>query len=120
MTQFGQVVHIAVVCSLARTLRVEARDWLVLKRATLAANSLSILESTFRLHLLPKLGDRLLTDIDAHTIANYQRHRLTEGASPKSINLEVGTLRGLLRHCGLWTEDLRRDVRPLKAGMISA
>ena len=97
-----------------RTIQVEARDWLALKATPLAANSLRILESTLRLHLLPKLHDRLLLDIDAHTIADYQRRRLTEGASPKSINLEVGTLRGLLRHHGLWTEDLRRDVRPLK------
>ena len=97
-----------------RTLHVEARDWLVLKRATLAANSLSIHECSFRLHLLPKLGDQLLADIDAHVIANYQRHRLTEGGSPKTINLEVGTLRSLLRQCGFWTEDLRRDVRSLK------
>ena len=50
------------------------------------------------LHLLPKLKGRLLLDIDAHTIARYPRQRLTEGASPKSIDLEVGTLRALLRH----------------------
>ena len=63
---------------------------------------------------MPKLKGRLLLDIDAHTIARYQGQRLAEGASPKSINLEVGTLRGLLRHRELWTEGLRRDVRSLR------
>ena len=85
-----------------------------MKRTTLAASSLGIFESDFRLHMLPALQGRLLLDIDADTIASYQRHRLADGASPKSINLEVGTLRGLLRHHNLWTEALRRDVRPLK------
>ena len=97
-----------------RTIEVEARDWIALKRTTLAASSLRILESDFRLHLLPALQGRLLLDIDAHTIADYQRRRLRDGASPKSINLEVGTLRGLLRHHSFWSEALRRDVRPLK------
>jgi len=97
-----------------RIIEVEARDWLSLKRATLALSSFSIAESGLRLHLLPKLKKRLLSDIDAHTISRYQRQRLKEGASPKSINLEVGTLRALLRHHELWTDALRRDVRPLK------
>ena len=97
-----------------RTIEVEAREWLTLKQSALAASSFGILETCLRLHVLPKLRGRLLLDIDAHAIARYQRQRLTEGAAPKSINLEVGTLRALLRHHELWTEGLRRDVRALK------
>ena len=96
------------------TIEVEATNWLSLKRATFALSSFSIAESGLRLHLLPKLKKRLLSDIDAHTISRHQRQRLKEGASPKSINLEFGTLRALLRHHELWTDALRRDVRPLK------
>ena len=97
-----------------RTIKAEAHDWLTLKRSTVAPSSYGIIESCLRLHLLPKLKGRLLLDIDAHTIARYQRQRLLEGASPKSINLEVGTLRALLRHHDLWSEQLRRDVCALK------
>jgi len=56
----------------------------------------------------------LLSDIDARAIASYQQHRLADGESSKSINLEIGAQRGLLRHHSFWTEALRRDVRPLK------
>ena len=97
-----------------RTIEVEARDWLSLKRTTLAASSAGIIERVLRLHLLPALKGRLLLDIDAHTIASYQRHRLAAGASPRTVNLEVGTLRALLRHYTLWSEELRRDVQKLK------
>ena len=97
-----------------RPIEVEARDWLVLKRTTLAPSSAGILEACFRLHLLPKLRGRLLVDLDAHTLARYQRQRLAEAASPGSINLELSALRGLLRHNELWTQELRRDVRPLR------
>jgi len=97
-----------------RVIEVEAQEWLMLKRSTLAPSSYGIADSCLRLHLLPKLAGRLLLDIDAQAIARYQRQRITEGAAPKSVNLEIGTLRALLRHHGLWTEALRRDVRSLK------
>lgn len=97
-----------------RVIEVEAQEWLLLKRSTLAPSSYGIAESCLRLHLLPRLGGRLLLDVDAQAIARYQRQRIAEGAAPKSVNLEIGTLRALLRHHALWTEALRRDVRSLK------
>ena len=97
-----------------RPIEVEAREWLVLKRATLAPSSYGIVESSLRLHLLPKLRGRLLIDVDAQMIARYQRLRIIESAAPKSVNIEVGVLRSLLRHHGMWSDELRRDVRALK------
>ena len=90
-----------------RPVEVEAREWLVLKQTTLAPSSLGILEGSLRLHLLPKLRGRLLIDIDASLIARYQRIRVREGAAPKSVNIEVGVLRSLLRHHGMWSDELR-------------
>ena len=101
-----------------RTIAAEANDWMALKRTALAATSLRNIEIDFRLHLIPVLNNRLLTDIDVHTIAYYHRCRLAECASPKSINLEVGTLRALLKHRGLWSEDFKRDYRPLKVRSV--
>ncbi|MCZ6750904.1 MAG: site-specific integrase [Acidobacteria bacterium] len=46
--------------------------------------------------------DRLICDVTQQDIADYQRKRLAAGKSPRTVNYEVGTLRGILRHFGLW------------------
>jgi integrase len=53
-------------------------------------------------HLLPQFGRLLVTDIEAHDIKKYQLVRLTAEASPKTVNLEVGTLRAILRRNRAW------------------
>lgn len=60
------------------------------------------------------LGHNLLTDIGAAEISRYQQKRLTEKAAPKTINLELGTLRAILRRHRLWA-NLQPDVRMLQA-----
>jgi integrase len=65
-------------------------------------------------HLLPELGRKLVCDIDARDAACYQQKRLDAGASPKTVNLEIGTLRAILRRHGAWAH-LQRDVRMLHA-----
>lgn len=54
-------------------------------------------------HLKPVFGQKLLTDIDAMTIARYVGVRRKEGAADKSIKLEIGTLRGILKIARLWS-----------------
>src|SRR4029077_6661683 len=56
----------------------------------------------------------LLCDVAADDIACYQAERLAQGAAPKTINLEVGTLRALLRKNHLWAS-IQPDVRMLRA-----
>ena len=90
-------------------LSVAAGDWLKLKKPSLAPRS-HLIEKTNLGHLLPQLGTLLLTDITADDIAQYQRHRLDEGASPKTINLEIGTLRAMLRRHRLWAQ-IQPDVK---------
>jgi integrase len=46
-------------------------------------------------------------------IARYQKRRLAEAAGPKTINLEVATLRAVLRKHRLWA-NLQPDVKPLR------
>jgi integrase len=41
-------------------------------------------------------------DVDANDVAEYQRKRLIDGVSNRTVNYEVGTLRGILRQFGLW------------------
>lgn len=95
----------------AKLFSVAADEWLVLKSLTLASSSQRIEKDNLK-HLRPHFEKRLVTDIDAKDIGNYQQDRLRKGASPKTINLEVGTLRAILRRHRVWA-DIQQDVRML-------
>jgi integrase len=71
-----------------------------------------VIEKTNLGHILPPLGKLLVSDIEPEDISGYQQRRLREGASPKTINLEVGTLRGILRRHKVWAL-IQQDVRML-------
>jgi integrase len=72
-----------------------------MKKATLAPRSVAI-EKANLAHLLPELGRKLVCDLEARDIARYQQERMDEDASPKTINLEIGTLRAILKRSGHW------------------
>jgi len=95
----------------AKLFCVAADEWLMVKQATLAASSLRIERDNLK-HIRPIFDRRLVTDIEALDIAAYQKARLAEDASPKTINLEVGTIRAILRRNKVWAE-IQRDVRML-------
>jgi len=88
-----------------------AAVWMELKSLTLAPSSLRIERDNLK-HLLPHFGKLLLSDIQAQDIRAYQQARVSNGASPKTVNLEVGTLRAILRRNGLWAR-VQLDVRML-------
>jgi integrase len=94
-----------------RLLSVASEAWLDLKRATLAPRSV-IIEKANLAHLLPELGRKLVCDIDARDVSRYQRMRVDSGASPKTVNLEIGTLRAILKRSGQWAR-LQPDVKML-------
>ncbi len=82
-----------------------------MKKATLAPRSVKI-EKANLAHLLPELGRKLICDLDARDVARYQQKRLDEEASPKTVNLEVGTLRAILKRSGQWAR-LQPEVKML-------
>jgi integrase len=84
---------------------------LLLKKLTLAPSSQRIERANLK-HLRPKFERRLVTDIQAEDVNRYQQVRMAEGAAPKTINLEVGTLRAILRRHRVWAE-IQQDVRML-------
>lgn len=43
-----------------------------------------------------------MCDIEARDVARYQLKRVSEEASPKTVNLEIGTLRAILKRSGHW------------------
>jgi len=91
------------------TFFVAADDWMKLKKPTWAAKSYEVELRNLR-HLKPVFGTLLLIDINAEDISDYQKSRLKAGASPKTINLEIGTLRAILRRHRLWAE-MQPDVK---------
>lgn len=84
-----------------RIFSVAAEGWLDVKAATLAPRSLMI-EKANLAHLLPWFGKTLACDIEAQDVARYQQTRIDAGASPKTVNLEIGTLRAILKRSGHW------------------
>jgi integrase len=82
-------------------LSIASEDYLAKKTNKWTPNTLRI-EKTNLGHLLPELGRKLVCDIEAMDVARYQQKRINEGASAKTINLETGTLRAILKRGGQW------------------
>jgi integrase len=89
-----------------------AEKWLRAKEAHLAPRSVIIERANLK-HLSPFFGKLLLCDITGEDMARYQGERLKKGASPKTINLELGTVRAVLRKHRLWAA-IQPDVRMLR------
>lgn len=92
-------------------LPIAAEDWLEMKKPAWSQNMYLIQKTSIK-HILPVLGKKLLVDIDARDISQYQETRIAEGASPRTVNIEVGTLRQIMRKYGTWAR-IQMDVRML-------
>ena len=68
-----------------QTLKVASGEWLEMKKPTLAPKSY-LIEKTNLGHILPVIGQKLLTDIAAEDVSRYQQHRIKEKAAPKTVN----------------------------------
>lgn len=91
---------------------VAAEDRLSAKKAHLAPRSVIIERANLK-HLNPFFGKMLLTDVRGEDVSRYQAARLEAGAAPKTVNLEVGTLRAVLRKNRLWFA-IQPDVKMLR------
>jgi integrase len=47
-------------------------------------------------HLLSAFSGRLLVDIEPEDVRRYQKQRIAEGAAPRTVNIELGFLRGVM------------------------
>jgi integrase len=109
--QLEEAVHGIRKRSAPVTFSTAADDWTKLKKPTWAPKSLEMEERNLR-HLKPAFGSLLMIDISPDDIADYQKTRLKAGAAPKTVNLEVGTLRAVLRRHRLWA-NMQPDVTML-------
>ena len=62
---------------------------------------------------MSEFGGRLLCDVTLKDIAEYQAKRVHEGQSARTVNYEIGCLRGILKLYGLWGP-LADQVRSLR------
>ena len=97
----------------AKLFSAAAEAWLTTKIAHLPTRSVIIERANLK-HINPYFGKMLLCDVGADDIARYQAERLEQGAAPKTVNLEIGTLRAILRKNRLWAS-IQPDVRMLRA-----
>lgn len=95
-----------------RLFSLEAKKWLQVNEASWSASNRRI-EGYNIDHLSPHFGKKMLPEITADDIARYQGARRKEGAGPRTINMEVGSLRAILRNARLWA-NLQPDVKMLK------
>lgn len=91
---------------------IHAKEWVAQKQPHWRTNTQRVMASSLR-HLNRAFGRTLLTDISANDITRYQAARYKAGASGATINMEVGTLRAVLRKHRLWA-NLLADVRMLR------
>jgi integrase len=90
---------------------IAAEDWL--KTRTGIAPST---ERSYKLaisHLKTDFGKQLLCDLAGEDLAGYQTRRKREGVSNRTVNLELGVLRSILRRYRMW-EAIAPDVDFLK------
>jgi integrase len=92
-------------------LSVAGEEWLEVKRPGWSPGMFTIAKTALR-HLRPILGKQLLVDIEAKDISRYQKARLSEGASERTINIEIGVLRQISRKHGVWAR-IQCDVQML-------
>jgi integrase len=91
-----------------------ADDWLELKKTSLSPRSI-VIEKFNLSHLKPTFAKMLVLDIEASDISRYQKKRLAEGASARTVNIEIGTLRAILRSYNAWAR-LQKQVKMIPLG----
>jgi len=90
---------------------VAASDWL--KTRTSIAPSTRRSYDLASSHLTADFGKLLLCDLSAEDLAAYQTRRKRDGVSNRTVNLELGVLRSILRRYRMW-EAIAADVDFLK------
>jgi len=88
-----------------------AEDYLLDNEARWAPKT-AIIHSNSMKHLATHFAKLRLSEISARDIARYQSARRKEGASGRSINIEVGLIRQVLGKNGLWAF-IQKDVHML-------
>jgi integrase len=95
------------------TFGVAAKAFLLEKKPHWAKKTREIHDNSMRHHLGEFFTDVLLSDISSELISEYQSKRQDEGASNRSINIEVSLVRMILRKHKKWI-DIEDEVTMLQ------
>src|SRR5207249_2460966 len=82
--------------------KVAAQNWLA-EKAGRAEKTIA----GYRQRIAPVMrafGDRLVCDIDREDVLAYRAKRISENKSNRTVNYEIGCLRGVLENYGLWAK----------------
>jgi integrase len=90
---------------------VASREWMAVNKARWSKSNVAIQEFNLK-HLTVHFGAMLLSDITPQHIGKYQGVRQSEDASNRTINMEVSTLRMIMKTARLWSA-ISDDVRML-------
>jgi integrase len=90
---------------------VASRDWMDANRARWSKSNVSIQEFNLK-HISKYLGPMLLGDITPEHIGKYQARRQEQRASNRTINMEISTLRMIMKAGKLWSA-IADDVKML-------
>ena len=93
---------------------VAAREWMAVNKARWSESNVSIQEFNLK-HLSAYFGSMLLADISPQHIGKYQGIRQKEGASNRTINMEVSTIRMMMKAARLWGAISRRCADAARA-----
>jgi hypothetical protein len=83
------------------TFEIAAKEWIASRGHAVALNTQSVARLALK-HLLPAFGAKLLCDIAPRDIEDYQRKRMHSGTQGRTVNIEVATLRQILKANDLW------------------
>lgn len=90
---------------------VAAREWMTANQARWSKSNISIQKFNLK-HLSAYFGSMLLADITPDHMGKYQGIRQKDGASNRTINMEVSTLRMVMKAARTWGA-ISQDVRML-------
>jgi integrase len=90
---------------------VAAREWMAANRARWSTSNIAIQKFNLK-HLSVYFGSMVLSDISFQDVGKYQGVRQKQGASNRTINMEISTLRMIMKTSRLWGA-ISEDVRML-------
>lgn len=91
---------------------VAAAEWVEENEARWSESNFTIQRGSLK-HLSPEFNRKLLNEITAGEIGRYQKKRKREGASNRTVNIEVSTLRMILKRYKLW-KHIEDNIRMLR------
>jgi integrase len=79
-----------------------ATVWLASQEGRVAPNTVAVAQTSLK-HLREAFGSGLLCDITAGDVTDYQQKRLRESAQGKTVNLELGVFRQIMKAHDCWS-----------------